>query len=212
LDDYLWYPSRVPLDVDIDDTIKVSQVLKETALLYNTFVEPNPKPVTGMPELYSLLQSRLHTPPFFYLSASPWQLYEFVWTFLHRHYPPGTIIMREMTLMQFTSLFSSWVTSPEEYKVSRMQKIHRWLPRRKVICIGDSTQRDPESYAKIYREYGGWIRKIWIHVVEGVDPAEEKKKGLNTMERFEKAFEGIDRSVWTTFRNPEDLVGLIPEA
>ena len=38
----------------------------------------------------------------------------------------------------------------EEYKVDRMKKIHTWLPRKKMIVIGDSTQSDPEAYGYMY--------------------------------------------------------------
>jgi phosphatidate phosphatase APP1 len=29
-----------------------------------------------------------------------------------------------------------------------MRKIQSWLPQRRVICIGDSTQSDPEAYGE----------------------------------------------------------------
>jgi phosphatidate phosphatase APP1 len=37
----------------------------------------------------------------------------------------------------------------EEYKADRMKKIHSWLPKRKLILIGDSTQSDPEAYGEM---------------------------------------------------------------
>jgi len=134
---------------DVDDTIKISEVLKESALLRNTFITQPPEPVTRMPALYKLLQDKLDHPTFFYLSASPWQLYEFNHEFVRNNYPPGQIIMREMTTLHFRSLFNSWWTSPQDFKVDRMEKIHGWFPQRKFICIGDSTQRDPEAYAQM---------------------------------------------------------------
>ena len=30
-----------------------------------------------------------------------------------------------------------------------MKKINSWLPKRKMICIGDSTQSDPEAYGEM---------------------------------------------------------------
>ena len=45
---------------------------------------------------------------------------------------------------------------------------------------------------------------IWIRVVEGVNPSVEKK--LNAPERFERAFEGIPREVWRTFKDPSELM------
>ena len=38
-----------------------------------------------------------------------------------------------------------------------MKKIHDWLPERKFICVGDSTQSDPEAYAEMYKTFPGWV-------------------------------------------------------
>ena len=107
--------------------------------------------VEGMPEFYKQLKQTFNDPIFFYLSASPWQVYEFLHAFLgDNEFPHGTLILREMTFRQFSSLFDSWMTSPEKYKIDRMKKIHSWFPNRQFICIGDSTQSDPEAYGEMY--------------------------------------------------------------
>jgi phosphatidate phosphatase APP1 len=138
------------LTTDIDDTVKVSEVLRELHLLYNTFILEKPVAVNGMPEFYQRLKE-LYNPSFFYLSASPWQLYLFIKQFLNDNaYPHGTVIMREMTFREFSSFYHSWLLSPKDYKIDRMRKIHSWFPNRKFICIGDSTQSDPEAYGEMY--------------------------------------------------------------
>ena len=48
-----------------------------------------------------------------------------------------------------------------------MKKIHSWFPHRRMVCIGDSTQKDPESYGEIARSFPGWIKAIYIRKVEG---------------------------------------------
>lgn len=53
----------------------------------------------------------------------------------------------------------------EAYKRGRMEMVHTWLPKRKVLCVGDSTQSDPEAYGDIYRMYKGWVKKIFIRKV-----------------------------------------------
>jgi hypothetical protein len=57
-----------------------------------------------------------------------------------------------------------------------------------------------------YKKYPGWIKAIWIHVVEGVDPHAEKT--LNSPERFAQAFAGIPPTVWRTFRDPAELLSV----
>lgn len=87
-----------------------------------------------------------NTSPFFYLSASPYNLYPFLRNFRDQHYPHGQLILRDASWMSVPGLLSNLTLGTQEYKVSRMQKIHEWLPSRKMILIGDSTQSDPESY------------------------------------------------------------------
>lgn len=40
-------------------------------------------------------------------------------------------------------------------------------PERKVVLIGDSGERDPETYATIRKESGEWMTKILIRDVKG---------------------------------------------
>ena len=141
------------LILDIDDTIKVSEVLNRLALLRHTFIDKQGTPVHGMPELYRSLTQRLSNPTFFYLSASPWQLYPFLHDFVVPNYPFGQIILRDMSYLELSSFVESLTIGTQEYKEDRMDKIHRWFPKKQFVCIGDSTQRDPEAYGTMYSTY-----------------------------------------------------------
>jgi phosphatidate phosphatase APP1 len=134
--------------VDIDDTIKITQTSDPVGILRSTFVS-EPTPVPGMPELYSHIQG-LVTPsaPFFYLSASPYNLYPFLRSFRDQHYPFGQLVLRDSSWQTVSGLLSNLTLGTEKYKTDRIRKIQSWLPRRLVICIGDSTQSDPEAYGK----------------------------------------------------------------
>jgi phosphatidate phosphatase APP1 len=134
---------------DVDDTIKVTQTSDPTGILRETFVN-TPKPINGMPELYARIKEILpNDSPFFYLSASPYNLYPFLRSFRDKFYPPGTIILRDSSWKTIAGLLSALTLGTEEYKVDRMAKVHSWLPKRKMICIGDSTQSDPEAYGEM---------------------------------------------------------------
>jgi phosphatidate phosphatase APP1 len=87
--------------------------------------------------------------PWFYLSASPYNLYSFLHEFINKFYPHGTLILRDASWRNLAGLLTSLTQGTQEYKVDRMEKIHSWLPRRKMICIGDSTQSDPEAYGEM---------------------------------------------------------------
>ncbi|KAJ5477095.1 hypothetical protein N7539_007239 [Penicillium diatomitis] len=184
---------------DIDDTIKRTMTRDPTGILRTTFAE-EPVAIAGMPDLYRQIQKDLD-PTWFYLSASPYNLYPFLHQFVHEHYVPGTIILRDYSWMDIGGLIKSFTEKTQEYKVDRMEKVHSWFPRRRVLCIGDSTQSDPEAYAEIYARYPGWIHAIAIRRVTDVENMEEKNKP----ERFETAFKDVPSSVWTVFEKADEL-------
>ncbi|KAJ5085420.1 hypothetical protein N7532_010191 [Penicillium argentinense] len=188
---------------DIDDTIKRTMTMEPTGILRTTFAE-EPVPIPGMPEFYRHVQYELN-PAWFYLSASPYNLYPFLHAFLHEHYALGTLILRDYSWMDIGGLIKSFTEKTQEYKVDRMEKIHRWFPLRQVLCIGDSTQTDPEAYAEMYKRYPGWIHAIAIRKVTDVSNMEEK----NEPERFEKAFKDIPDDAWIVFEDPKELYDFV---
>ncbi|KAJ9145016.1 Phosphatidate phosphatase APP1 [Pleurostoma richardsiae] len=195
---------------DIDDTIKITQTSDPIGILRSTFID-EPAPVAGMPELYKFMHAKLTSAaPFFYLSASPYNLYPFLREFRDQHYPHGTLVLRDASWMSIPGLLSNLTLGTEEYKVDRMRKIHDWLPRRKMICIGDSTQSDPEAYGDIYRAYPGWIRVILIRKVTDIAAVGIETK--NEPERFEKAFKDIPQSAWHVFEDPAECYQIVQDA
>lgn len=163
-----------------------------------------------MPELYKLIQSEITSAsPFFYLSASPYNLYPFLRGFRDVYYPHGQLILRDASWMSIPGLLSSLTVATHEYKVDRMIKIHGWMPRKKVICIGDSTQSDPEAYGDMYRAYPGWIKAIFIRKVTDIAAIGIGEK--NRPQRFQDAFTGVPTSVWRVFEDPEELYDVVRE-
>ncbi|GJC81503.1 phosphatidate phosphatase APP1 [Colletotrichum liriopes] len=192
---------------DVDDTIKLTQTSDPVGILRETFVN-EPTPIEGMPELYRNIKALLpQESPWFYLSASPYNLYPFLREFRDKYYPPGTIILRDSSWKTVAGLLSALTMATEEYKVERMRKVHGWLPKRKFILIGDSTQSDPEAYGDIYREFKGWVKLILIRKV--TDIAAVGISAKNEPERFEKAFKHIPRDDWFVFENPVDCNKII---
>lgn len=190
---------------DIDDTIKYTKTSESTGILRTTFAE-EPMPIAGMPELYSRIHSEL-VPAWFYLSASPYNLYPFLRGFIHEHFSPGTLILRDSSWMDVSELVKSFTVNTMEYKMDRIKKIRRWFPQRRVLCIGDSTQKDPEAYAEIYRKHPDWIQAIWIRKVTDVPHLDVQ----NSPERFEAAFQGIPGSAWEVFEQPDEVANLVDE-
>ena len=193
---------------DIDDTIKITKTGSPAGILNTTFVE-EPQAVAGMPEFYAALKEKLDSPPFWYLSASPYNLYPFLRAFREQYYPPGTMLLRETSMMNLGAFLLSLTVGVKDYKTSRMEVIHTSFPLRKIICIGDSTQSDPESYADMYNKHPGWVSAIFIRRVTGV--SEIDLSGKNTPERFAKAFAKVPAAVWYVFDDPKELYSKVDE-
>jgi phosphatidate phosphatase APP1 len=187
---------------DIDDTIKKTLTPDPVGILKTTFAE-EPEPVRGMPELYKHIVQRLNNPPFWYLSASPYNLYPFLRGFRETYYPSGTMLLRDASWMNLAGFLANLTQGTEAYKVDRMEKVHEWFPKRKFICIGDSTQSDPESYGEIYRRYPKWIGAIYIRRVTGVSGMDEERK--NSPDRFKEAFKDVPEKIWFVFDDPSQL-------
>ncbi|KAJ7594271.1 hypothetical protein C8J56DRAFT_432403 [Mycena floridula] len=167
---------------DIDDTVKISNVLNKLKLLEATFLD-SPTPVAGMPDLYASLETSLKSPQFIYVSGSPFQLYPFLHDFIGASFPKGPILLRNLTITDLSSLLS--FTSSDgvfEYKSAMIDRIKGIYPAKKFLVIGDSTEKDPETYGEAFRKYGDFITCIWIHQVDGAD---------NTPARFAEAFDSV---------------------
>lgn len=161
-----------------------------------------------MPELYKFIQSKITSvSPFFYLSASPYNLYPFLREFRNVHYPQGQLILRDASWMSIPGLLSNLTVGTQDYKVERITKIHAWLPDKKVICIGDSTQSDPEVYADMYRAHPGWIKAIFIRKVTDIAALGMEEK--NDPERFQSAFAGVPAKVLKVFEEPAELYDVV---
>ncbi|KAM0710312.1 hypothetical protein Q7P35_002674 [Cladosporium inversicolor] len=188
---------------DIDDTIKITQTTSPLGILHNTFCVERALPVPGMPELYAHLKTKLQDPAYLYLSASPYNLYPFLRTFRTDHFPSGPLILRDASWQNLGGLIASLSQGTQEYKSDRIEKVHSWLPQKKVILIGDSTQSDPEAYGECARKFPGWVGAIFVRKVTGIAGMDEETK--NGDERFEKAFEGVERGVWHVFTDPGEV-------
>ncbi|KAG7143099.1 Phosphatidate phosphatase APP1 like protein [Verticillium longisporum] len=187
---------------DVDDTIKVTQTSSPLGILRKTFVDP-PSAVPGMPELYRHITSLISKEaPWFYLSASPYNLYPFLRNFCRQWYPHGTLILRDSSWRTIAGLLSALTQGTEQYKTDRIRKVHSWLPKRKLILIGDSTQSDPEAYGDIYREFDGWVKLILIRKVTDIAAVGIESK--NEPKRFEEAFKDVPREAWHIFEDPAE--------
>lgn len=177
---------------DIDDTIKVSNVVSRRALLRHTFCHSF-QPVHGMSELYRKW-SEQHC-QFHYVSASPWQLYPALSCFLEKYqYPLGTVNLRQF----------AWklklLKAPDTFKVETISQMICSYPFRKYIFVGDSGELDPESYAQLYQIFPHHIIHIFIRDVCATGECLSTCK-----ERYEKVFADVPVHRWTIFKDTRQI-------
>ena len=156
---------------DIDDTIKISEVIDKKALIEHVFFKDY-EVAPGMPNFYAELEKQGAF--FHYISASPWQLYPSLKPFVDAHYPKGSFSLRHFRVTD--SSFIHFFRSSMDFKIGAITRIIERYPAHRFILIGDSGENDPEVYATIFERFPQNIRKILIREVIGSDLSPERKK------------------------------------
>jgi len=150
---------------DIDDTIletHASSLLRSAlvTLLENAATRT---PFAGVAALYEALQAGANgngRNPIFYISSSPWNLYDFLVEFMQINgIPAGPVFLRDYGLSTLTSALS------HQAKLKPMHWVLDTYPELSFVLMGDSGQRDPELYSQLLQDYPGRIKAIYIRDV-----------------------------------------------
>jgi hypothetical protein len=175
---------------DIDDTIKVTVVLDKKEALRNTFLRPF-QPVAGMAKAYERWAQAGAV--FHYVSGSPWPLYPSLVKWMDETgYPMGGYHLR--TIWSAIPKQEELTGSAAEHKIPAISRILALHPKRTFVLVGDSGEADPEIYGEIARRHPGRIRKIHIR---------KAPHAVETDERYQKAFHGLPRTLWSVFAEPQ---------
>ncbi len=162
---------------DIDDTILHSSILDWKTAAQLTFLHNarTRKPLKGVAKLYQALQlggDGENRNPIFYVSSSPWNLYDLLEDFIELNAIPfGPIHLRDIGFD--TGKFIK--TAGHGHKLDRAKELITAFPDLRWVLLGDSGQADAELYAEAAREYGDRILAIYIRDVDpGSDSARDK--------------------------------------
>jgi hypothetical protein len=176
---------------DIDDTVKVSQVLDRRELLANTFLRPW-RAVPGMAELYRRWADR--GAAFHYVSASPWRLEPALSDFLREQdFPAGSLHLRAFRNQERSAL--QLAGDPASFKTPTIESIIRDWPGRRYILVGDTGEQDGRVYASIATRFPEQVLHVALRRVEGAPPLPE-------------ALTRLPAHRWTVFSDPAELAGL----
>ena len=154
---------------DIDDTLLKTHItsLFKLKALYHTVVDNSYTRMAfpGAPELYQQLYNgpgpEQENNPVFYLSRSPWNLYDMLEHFLDiKGFPKGPIFLRDVGL--------PYKNTPSEYghKEGTLLRLIRDFPTLKFICIGDSGEKDADIYSAVAAKHPDRIAAVIIRNVK----------------------------------------------
>lgn len=152
---------------DIDDTIVATQatnLLKMARIVFLNNARTR-LPFAGVAAFYRALQqgrSGGEHNPVFYVSSSPWNLYDLLVDFLAIHeLPAGPLFLQDYGIDTHKFI----TVGHRTHKLAAFQRILHTYPMLPFILIGDSGQEDPEIYAEVVKTYPGRIRAIYIRDV-----------------------------------------------
>ena len=155
---------------DIDDTIVKTTATDLLAMAKNTFFHNahTRLPFAGVSEFYKSLQlgrNGKRNNPFFYVSSSPWNLYDLLIDFLDvNDIPEGPLLLRDFGLDA-----NKESADHMGHKFKEIKNILMAYPHLNFVLIGDSGQEDPKIYREIVKKFPGRILAIYIRDVQLAD-------------------------------------------
>ena len=166
---YVPDPFQFAFISDIDDTFLVSHSSKLRRRLYVLFTKNarNRRPFEGVVNHYKLLSENGNLTniynPFFYVSSSEWNLYDFIVEFSHANKLPKGVFL----LNQLKTFSQVLITGQNNHstKFFRIVRIIEAYPDQQYILLGDDSQQDPNIYASIVTHFPGKIYAVYIRHV-----------------------------------------------
>jgi phosphatidate phosphatase APP1 len=169
--------ARVGIISDIDDTILHSSITDWKTAAQLTFLHNarTRKPLLGVAKLYAALQAgadHAGRNPIFYVSSSPWNMYDLLEDFMALNaIPPGPIFLRDLGLEP-----GQFITpGGHGEKLAKARELMARMPHLRWILLGDSGQADAQLYAQAAQEFGDRLLAIYIRDVDpGLDSARDQ--------------------------------------
>ncbi|GAB4050146.1 App1 family protein [Spirosoma litoris] len=163
------YPAKFACISDIDDTFLVSHsatLLKRLRVLLTRNAHTR-QPFEGVVAHYQLLAKANRedgaTNPFFYVSSSEWNLYDYIVEFSKKNgLPKGVYLLSP--LKQLSEVLKTG-QGKHMTKFMRIVRILEAYPEQSFILLGDDTQEDPTIYESVVMHFPSRIRCVYIRQV-----------------------------------------------
>jgi hypothetical protein len=173
---------------DVDDTIKVTDVLDKMNAVYNSMFTKIE--FSGMSVLYKELDTSENI--FYYVSGSPILISEKVNEFLTFNNFP----QRENLILK-----NSMSDSTYSYKINAIEQLINKIKPDHLILIGDDTELDPEIYSAISKKFPAKVDSIYIHAI--------KARALPELKILKNYFAATEIAGWEVIKgnlNSESII------
>ena len=148
---------------DIDDTVvrsSATNVLKMAWIVLRNNAHTR-LPFEGVAAFYGALQlgeDGRSFNPIFYVSSSPWNIYDVLEDFLNVHgVPPGPLFLKDWS--------PTVLGKHRDYKIGVIRRLLKTYGEMPFVLIRDSGEEDPEIYLQTVREHQGRILAVYIRDV-----------------------------------------------
>ena len=149
---------------DVDDTIMETGATSFRKMAILTFLKNvhNRHAFSGVAAFYQALEkgpNQTNRNPFYYVSSSPWNLYDLITDFIElNEIPQGPLFLRDLGLDEH-----KFITEEHgDHKSSQIERLLKTYPERKYILIGDSGQQDVFIYYQMAKAFPDRFLAIYI--------------------------------------------------
>jgi len=148
---------------DIDDTIVHTGATSLVTMIRSVINNAAARlPFEGVAELYRALHRDRN--PIFYVSSSPWNLYELLDDFMNLNgIPAGPMLLQDWGIDRDTLI----IDPHERHKLAQIQTLLDYYHDLRFVLIGDSGQKDPEIYLRAMQVHPNRVIAAFIRDVTG---------------------------------------------
>jgi len=155
--------ARFAVISDLDDTVvhsSATNIMKMAWIVVRNNAHTR-LPFPGVSAFYEALRRGTEDGienPIFYVSSSPWNLYDLLEDFLDVHgLPAGPLFLKDWS--------PTTLGKHHDHKLGIIRTLLRTYPDLPFVLIGDSGEKDPEIYAQAVAEHPGRIEAVYIRDV-----------------------------------------------
>lgn len=146
---------------DIDDTVVTTNATSLLGMARSILRNAAARlPFEGVADFYRALHADRN--PLFYVSSSPWNLYELLDDFMAINgIPHGPMLLQDWGIDEHTLILESHTT----HKLAQIQTLFDYYPQLRFVLIGDSGQHDPEIYLRVMQVHPARVLAVLIRDV-----------------------------------------------